>query len=83
VVGGEPDCPYVWDGSRLSGTVTIAGFAPSTTYPIQWLYFDDTGSPTQPPSATATSDGAGHIVLNLATMPATVVDAAIKIGAYE
>ena len=46
------------------------------------LYFDGAGSPIQPPSATATSDGAGHIVLDLATIPATVADAAIKIGSY-
>ena len=48
VVGGVSDCPYTWDGSRLSGTVTISGFAPNTTYAVQWVFFDNSVNPSQP-----------------------------------
>ena len=83
VVGGVSNCPYTWDGSRLSGTVTISGFAPNASYPLQWLYFDSAGSPTQPGPQTTTSDGTGTIVLNLGALPASVTDAAVKIGSYQ
>jgi hypothetical protein len=80
VVGGVSDCPYSWDGSRLSGTVTLSGFPPNASYQVQWLYFDASGSALQPDPAVATTDGGGQMVLDLDTLPATVTDAAVKIG---
>jgi hypothetical protein len=82
VVGGVSGCPYSWDGSRLSGTVAVPGFAPNASYTIQWLHFDTAGALAQPGPVTATADGAGTIVLNLDTLPATVTDAAVKIGTF-
>jgi hypothetical protein len=82
VVGGVTNCPYTWDGSRLSGTVSVSGFAPNTSYPIQWWYFDSAGNLSQAAPATVSSDGSGNIVLNLNQLPATVTDAAVKVGLY-
>jgi hypothetical protein len=82
VVGGVTNCPYTWDSSRLSGTVTISGFASNTSYPVQWFYFDNAGILSQPSATTATSDTVGNIVLNLGGLPASAVDAAVKIGVY-
>ena len=80
VVGGVADCPYTWDSSRLAGTVTIGGFAPGATYHANWVTFDSTGAPSQPAQASLTADGSGNIVLGLDQLPATVVDAAVKIA---
>jgi hypothetical protein len=82
VVGGVDNCPYTWDGSRLSGTVTISGFAPNTSYPVQWLYFDSRGVPTTTVATSVTSNGSGQLVLQLDTLPASVTDAAVKIGTH-
>ena len=76
------NCPYTWDSSRLSGTVTISGFASNVSYPVQWVYFDNAGVLSQPSATTATSDTAGNIVLNLGALPSSAVDAAVKIGIY-
>ena len=81
VVGGVAECPYVWDNSRLSGTVTIGGFAPGTSYPVQWVTFDTAGAPTPQPPGTVTADAAGNLVLALDQLPASAADAAAKIGA--
>ena len=82
VVGGVSSCPYTWDGSRLSGTVTIPGFTSNTAYSIQWLYFDNAGALTQPAASSITSDGTGNVVLSLGSLPASATDAAVKIGVY-
>jgi hypothetical protein len=80
VVGGVADCPYSWDSSRLSGTVSIGGFPVGSTYTVQWVTFDATGAPTQPAPASLTADASGNIVLALDQLPANVVDAAVKIA---
>jgi hypothetical protein len=82
VVGGVSDCPYTWDGSRLSGTVTISGFAANASYAVQWLHFDATGNQTQPAATAVTSNASGNVVLSLDALPATATDAAVKIGSY-
>jgi hypothetical protein len=82
VVGGVSNCPYVWDNSRLAGTVVISGFAAGVSYPAQWTYFDTTGAATQPAAVTVMSDVSGNVVLNLGALPSNVADAAIKIGVY-
>lgn len=82
VVGGVTNCPYTWDGSRLPGTVSVSGFAPSTAYPVQWLYFDSGGVATSAGTINVTSDGSGTVVLSLSGLPASVTDAAVKIGAH-
>ena len=82
VVGGVSQCPYSWDGSRLSGTVTLSGFAPSRALPVQWVYFDAAGSPTYPAASSVTSDALGNVVLDLGGLPPTVADGAVKIGIY-
>jgi hypothetical protein len=79
VVGGVADCPYTWDGSRLAGTVTIGGFAPSVSYQVQWVTFDAAGAATQPAAVTQAANASGNLVLVLDQLPATVVDAAVKI----
>jgi hypothetical protein len=80
VVGGVSDCAYTWDNSRLSGTVTISGLAPGTSYPVQWTTFDGNGRPTLEPAASRTADGAGNLVLSLDQLPASATDAAVKVG---
>lgn len=81
VVGGVANCPYTWDGSRLNGTVTISGFAPNTTYPLAWVYFDS-GGQSSTATGSVTSNGAGAVVVSLSDVPATVTDAAVKIGQH-
>ncbi len=82
VVGGVSTCPDTWDNSRLSGTVTIPGFAANSQHAIEWWQFDNAGTLTRPAATTITADGGGNIVLNLDALPSTVVDAAVKIGTY-
>ena len=80
VVGGVTDCPYTWDGSRLAGTVAIGGFIPGATYQLQWTTFDASGNPSQPAPANLTADGSGTVLVVLDQLPASVVDAGLKIG---
>jgi outer membrane protein assembly factor BamB len=80
VVGGVSTCPYSWDNSRLSGTVTVSGFTPGSNYPLEWWYFDNTGNLTRPAASTITANSSGNIILNLDTLPATVTDAGVKIN---
>jgi hypothetical protein len=64
----------------LSGTLTINGFAPRTTYDVEWHEFNTQGVP-EIQYSSVTSDGNGNIALNLPTKP-HVTDVAIKIGDY-
>lgn len=66
---------------RLSGTITIAGFSPSTSYPIEWWDFVNEGTLNKRTS-TITSNGSGEIVLNLDSLDSSVTDTAVKIGDY-
>jgi len=63
----------------LSGTVMVAGFAPDRTYSIAWWEFDDPGSLTIQ-EGTVTADASGNLTLDLATLPSTVTDVAVKIS---
>lgn len=81
-VGGISGCPTTWDNSRLNGTVTITGFAPTTQYPIEWWQFDTNASLTKN-TATIISNANGDIVLDLVSLPATIVDVGVKIGDYS
>lgn len=74
-------CPTTWDNSRLNGTVTVSGFAPNTSYPVEWWQFDNATALSKSTS-NVTSDSTGKIVLDLTTLPATVVDVGVKIGTY-
>jgi hypothetical protein len=80
VVGGVPECPYTWDGSRLTGTVSIGGFTAGTAYPVQGVTFDSNGVPTVQPRTTVTAGGDGSLVFSLDQLPASAVDVAMKIG---
>jgi hypothetical protein len=80
VTGGVADCPYTWDNSRLAGTVTIGGFNPGASYPVEWTTFDANGSPSVQATVNRAADGGGNIVLELDQLPATAVDAAVKVG---
>jgi len=81
VVGGISGCPTTWDASRLNGTVTFSGFAPSTQYQAEYWQFDNVVALNKT-TATITSDGTGNIIVNLATLSATVTDTGVKIGDY-
>lgn len=83
VVGGVSDCPYTWTGTRLSGTVTVGGFTPGTSYQVQWTMFETSGALTQPPASSQTADGSGNLVLSLDSLPASVVDAGVKIRSAQ
>jgi hypothetical protein len=80
VVGGVGDCAETWDNSRLTGTVTVGGFAPGVSYPVQWTTFDAAGAPTVQAAANRAADGSGNLVLALDQLPASAVDAAVKVG---
>ncbi len=88
VIGTVLGCPQpAWSTlssaqKRLSGTVALNGFTPSTTFPIEWWQFDDHAQNIATPSATITSNATGTITLNLDQLPATVVDTGVKIGGY-
>ena len=81
-VNNTAGCPQpAWDSSRLNGTVTIIGFAPGN-YSVEYWSFDNNVVLTKT-AGTATVDGAGNLILNLATLPSTVTDVGIKIGNYN
>ena len=63
----------------LSGTVTLSGCAAKQTYSLTWWQFDDPGNLTTQ-QTSLTSDASGNLVLNLATLPTTITDAAVKIS---
>jgi len=63
----------------LSGTVSLSGFAPNAAYTLSWWDFDDPGNLTQQTS-TATADASGTLTLNLAALPGSTTDAAVKIS---
>lgn len=66
---------------RLSGTVTVPGFLAGRSYAVEWWQFDSAGALTIV-SRTATADSGGNLILDLSVLPATVTDAAVKIGDY-
>ena len=67
--------------SGLTGTVTLDGFAPNSTYTVQWYEFTTQGVPNIRTSTVA-SDGVGNVVLQLPTDP-QITDVGIKIGDYS
>ncbi|OGM27879.1 hypothetical protein A2627_01970 [Candidatus Woesebacteria bacterium RIFCSPHIGHO2_01_FULL_39_28] len=83
VVGGVSGCSDTWDSSRMSGTVTIAGFAANVSYPIEWWQFDSIGTLTKTSPASLMSNSSGQIILNLDGLPATVTDIGVKVGDYS
>ena len=65
-----------------SGTVTVAGFTPHATLPIQWWNTCSGQSPASctvgvSSQGTVTVDGAGRITLNISNL---ITDTAVKIG---
>ena len=64
---------------RLSGTVTVPGFAPSQTYPVEWWQFDDPGNLAVRQSV-ATASSSGDLTLSLDELPGWVTDVAVKVG---
>ena len=82
VRGNVSGCPVAnWDASRLNGTVTITGFTPNNSFPIEWWNFDNNVVLTKQ-TGTVSSNGSGQIVLDVASLPATVTDTGVKIGDY-
>jgi hypothetical protein len=83
-----PGCPQPpWASlpaadKRLSGTVTINGFVPNTVLPVQWWYFDETANLTGTPITSVSTNSSGSLVLDLNSLPSTVVDVGVKIGNY-
>ena len=67
--------------SGLSGTVTLGGFKPNSTFNVQWYAFTTQGIPDIQTS-TVDSDGAGKIVLTMPTGP-QISDVGIKIDDYN
>lgn len=77
-----PNCPYTWDDSAMAGTVTVSGFAASTSYTIATTKLDENGVATTA-STSQSTDGSGNMVLDLTTLVAgTVTDVGVKIGTY-
>lgn len=64
--------------SGLSGTLTIDGFNPNTSYTTEWYEFTTLGSPSIRYS-TVTSNNSGSLTINLPTDP-QITDVGIKIS---
>lgn len=62
--------------SPLSGSVTVSGFTPSTSYPVEW-WDTYTGQPTT--NESLTSNGNGELVLTVSNLTS---DTAVRIGDY-
>jgi len=62
----------------LSGTLTLNGFTPNTTFTVSWYEFTTQGLPTLRSSSTS-SNGNGEIILPLPTASA-ISDVGIKIN---
>ncbi len=60
----------------LSGTITISGFLPNTSYPVEW-WNTYTGTVTNTTSQASNSNGA--LVLNVSNL---TTDTAVRIGNY-
>ena len=66
--------------SNLTGTVTLGGFTTTSPLTIEWWQFNHTGTLTK--TTTSQAPSAGQLTFNLASLPSTVTDVAIKIGDY-
>lgn len=75
-------CPNTWDNSRLTGTVSLGGFSPNTSYPLEWWNFDNNVTLTKS-TGTIYSDSTGNIILDLNSLPSSVTDTGVKIGDYS
>jgi hypothetical protein len=88
-IGTVPGCPLpAWSTltatqKRLLGTVTIGGFTPNTSLPIEWWYFDEMANLIEVPFSATSSNASGVVTLDLDLLPANVVDAGVKIGNYS
>lgn len=83
------DTRHTWrypDSGNLSGSVTLTGMKPNTTFRIEWWDFNTQGL-LRKRTETTISDSRGVITLNLNSIPAInglpVVDTAVKIGDYR
>jgi hypothetical protein len=65
----------------LSGSVTIPGMLPNTSFPIEWWNFNSSVNLTKQTGGTISSDGQGNITLNLSSL-GSFTDTAVKIGNY-
>jgi hypothetical protein len=62
----------------LRGSVSVSGFSPNASRTVEWWAFDDTGTLIRSAS-TEVADSSGVLRLNLAPLPNTTTDVAIKI----
>jgi hypothetical protein len=75
------NCPFYWDDSALSGTVTVGGFVALTLYTVEYTTFTENGVATVT-SGTQLTDVSGNMVINLALLASSVADVGVKIGTY-
>ena len=76
VLGGYPGGPSAVTIAPVSGTVTISGFTPYTSYPVEW-WNTYTGQISNLTSQTANSSGTLVLIVNNLTS-----DMAVRIGNY-
>ncbi len=82
------DTRHQWktpESGSLSGTFMISGMKPSTTFPVEFWYFNTKGQLTKN-NQNLTSNSSGQLTLMVS--PATyngsaIVDIAVKIGTYS
>jgi hypothetical protein len=65
----------------LSGTVTISGFTPNATLPIEWHEFETDGNPNIV-TTSSIADANGNLTLDLPSN-SSIADVGIKIGNYD
>jgi len=83
------DVDHRWrtpDSGRLSGTLTISGMKPNSSFSIEWWDFNSKGILNKR-TGTISSDNLGLIVIDFGDLPTIdglpVVDTAVKIGEYS
>lgn len=80
VLGGYTGGPTPVAITPVSGTVTLSGFTPNTSYPVQW-WNTYTGQPeTTQPSTLVTANSIGEITLSVSNVTS---DTAVRIGNYN
>lgn len=66
---------------RLQGTVTLSGFVPNQTFPVEYWEFDRATVLTKR-TATLSSTADGSISISLNALQSTTTDVGVKIGTY-
>jgi hypothetical protein len=82
------DLDHKWrtpNSGNLSGSLTISGMKPNTSFPIEWWDFNYMGTLNKR-TGTFSSNSSGSIILDFSELPSIngspVVDTVVKVGSY-